>query len=333
MLNALARTVRLTALSLAVAAWAAPAWAAPAGDFPPGTFSDNGNYKLADFEGKLLVLFFYEQNCPRCRGLIPERNKLVEQFKGKPVKFIAVAPGDTTVDALAYVRGTQLKMPAFSDLFGVMQRRYGTQISLNNIYQAYIITPKGDMQPIGDLTAPPIERALQNVSWKYKDAGYDAALSGPIELLEWNQYEAGVKALRPFLKHRTKSVAESANRLMGELTTQAKTWMDDAAKAVETEPARAFDLYSKVAGAFAGDELGKQADEALKSLRKNKAVTDELAARAMYNGLSSAFPRAQMNMKPAFIAQARAIANKYPETPTGKKAAAFADELDKATAQ
>src|SRR4051812_48248131 len=77
-----------------------PAAAKDAADFPPGTFSDGGHYKLSDFEGKVVVLFFYEQNCPKCRGLIPERNKLVDQFKDKPVKFLAVGPGDTRMDVL-----------------------------------------------------------------------------------------------------------------------------------------------------------------------------------------------------------------------------------------
>jgi hypothetical protein len=29
-------------------------------DFPPGTFTDNGNHKLSDFEGKVVVLYFFE---------------------------------------------------------------------------------------------------------------------------------------------------------------------------------------------------------------------------------------------------------------------------------
>src|SRR5688500_14768563 len=99
---------------------------AAAADFPPGAFSDGGRYKLSDLEGKVVVLFFYEQNCPSCRASIPARNKVIDQYKDKPVKCLAIAPGDTLAEASGYTRDTKLKMPAFSDLFGVMQTRYDT---------------------------------------------------------------------------------------------------------------------------------------------------------------------------------------------------------------
>ena len=34
----------------------------PAADFPPGLFSDGKTYSLADFKGKVVVLYFYEKD-------------------------------------------------------------------------------------------------------------------------------------------------------------------------------------------------------------------------------------------------------------------------------
>jgi thiol-disulfide isomerase/thioredoxin len=306
--------------------------ASEAADFPPGAFSDGGKYKLADFEGKVLVLFFYEQGCPTCRGLIPERNKVVDQFKDQPVKFIAVAPGDTLVDAIGYTRSTHLKMPAFSDLFGVMQTRYGFSISLRNIYQFRIIGPKGNI--VGMSMEPAaIEKALSDVKWKYKDGGYDKSLNTVIDMLEWNQYEPAVRQLKISTKAGNKTVAESATKLMDAVKAEGKGWLDEAAKASETDPIKAYDLYKKVSAVFAGDEMAKTADAALKTLAKDKTVVAELAARTMYDQLGTAAARAQMTQKPVFIKQAQAIATKYPDTATGKKAKAFAEDLEKATAE
>ena len=50
----------------------------PALDFPPGLFVDGKPYSLADCRGKAVVLFFYESQCPRCKGAIPERNAVVK---------------------------------------------------------------------------------------------------------------------------------------------------------------------------------------------------------------------------------------------------------------
>jgi len=317
---------------LLVALLATAASAAPAADFPPGTFSDGQQYKLADFEGKVVVLFFYEQHCPKCRGLIPERNKVVDQFKDKPVKFIAVAPGDTTLDALAYTRDTKLKMPAFSDLFGVMQTRYGHKISMQNIYQFAIIGPTGDI--VGHSMNPDdIEKALAGVKLKYKEGGYHASLNQIVDALDWGQYQRAMPFLKRAMKDSKKEVAESAKKLFDDVKAQGKEWLTEAAKASDGEPVKAYDLYKKVSLAFVGEDLAKEADAALKTLAKNKAVIDELAARAMYDQLSSAESKAQMAQKPLFIKQAQTIATKYPQTPTGKKAKELAEDLDRATAE
>src|SRR4051812_14254375 len=63
-------------------------------DFPPGLFSDGRHYSLSDFRGKVVVLFFYESRCPRCKGSIPERNEVVRRFKDRPVQFFAVGASD-----------------------------------------------------------------------------------------------------------------------------------------------------------------------------------------------------------------------------------------------
>src|SRR3954463_13531883 len=104
------RLIACASFVLAILAGVSISRATSAPDFPPGSFNDGGHYKLSDFEGKVVVLFFYEQDCPTCRGLIPKRNEVVDQFKKKPVKFLAVAPGDTLIDTIGYQKSTHLKM-------------------------------------------------------------------------------------------------------------------------------------------------------------------------------------------------------------------------------
>jgi peroxiredoxin len=337
MLRPIARNVKAfisaSVLAAMLAAASSPVLAKET-DFPPGAFSDGGRYKLSDYEGKVVVLFFYEQDCPRCRGLIPERNKVVDQFKDKPVKFFAVAPGDTRMDTLAYTRDTRLNMPAFSDLFGVMQGRYGVNISLRNIYQFVVIGPKGNIvERNSDMNPGDIEKALADAKFKYKDGGYHASLNQIVDALEWGQYPQAIAALKVATKSPKKEIAESAKKLMDAVKAEGKAWLDEAAKASESDPVKAFDLYKKVSLSFPGDDLAKQADAGLKPLAKNKPLSDELAARSMYEQLAVAGAKAQKTQKMLFVQQANLIASKYPETPTGKRAKEFAGELEAATVQ
>lgn len=48
------------ALALAPAAAAQGKFGEQAPDFPPGVFTDGNQYKLSDFQGKIVVLYFFE---------------------------------------------------------------------------------------------------------------------------------------------------------------------------------------------------------------------------------------------------------------------------------
>ncbi len=295
-------------------------------DFPPGLFIDGNHYSLNDLEGKVTVLFFYEKDCPTCRGQIPQRNEVVEAFKGKPVRFIAIAAGDSIQEAKSYVAETHLNMAVFADNLSLMEKRYGFTISLQNIYQFRVIGTTGVVEEYR-MEPAAIEKSLTHVKWKYKEGGYDARLAQAIESFEWNQYADGLRLLKPFLKNSKKDLAESAKKLNEAVRAEGQGWLDTAEKAVDAQPVQAFNLYTKTANAFYGEDLAKKAADALKKLQTNPAVKDELAARAMYDKLCAGAGRA----RPADAGQvaqfAASIAKKYPKTPTGMKAEEIAKEM------
>lgn len=303
-----------------------------AADFPPGLFSDGGQYSLADFQGKVVVLFFYEKDCPGCRGTIPQRNAVVKQFQGKPVRFFAVAAGDTFQQAKAYGAGTKLAMPVFADPLSLMERRYGQTISLQNIYQFRVIGPDGKI--VGyKMEAPEIEKALAGVKLKSDPEQYHAKVRPAVDLFEWNQYAAGGKALKKLLKHKDKEVAESAARLQEVVKAELTQWSEEGATATDGDPVKAYDLYAKVAAALPkDDELSKKAAEAMKTLKSNKDVKSELDARKQYAKMLTAMGAAQPSQRAEVARFAAGIARKYPDAPTGKKAAELADELGKEVA-
>jgi hypothetical protein len=243
------------------------------------------------------------------------------------VKFFAVAAGDTLQQAKSYAGGTKLAMPVFADPFGLMEKRYGETLSLQNIWQFRVIGPDGK---VSGYTMDPadIDKALTKVELKYKPEHYHAKVRPAVELFEWNQYPAGMKSLRSLLKHKDKEVADSAAKLLEAVKAEAAEWMGEAEASKDAEPVKAYDLYSKVVATFgAADELAKPAAEALKALRANDAVKKELDARKAYDKVVNVMATATQKQKPDVAKFAADIAKKYPDTPTGRKAEALQKEL------
>jgi len=214
--------------------------------FPAGLFTDGKTYQLSDFKGKVVVLFFYESQCPRCKGTIPERNDVVKAFEGKPVKFIAIGASDSLDSASGYGRETKLQMPIFADNLGLMEARYNQKISLMNIWQFRVIGPDGNIVGL-DMTKETIEKALKDAAWRYDPKEYDAKLKPALDAFEWNQWDAGMKLLAPLRRNPTKAIAESANKFYDVLKKEGEEWKAEADKIVETDPVKAYDLYGKVA--------------------------------------------------------------------------------------
>lgn len=297
-------------------------------DFPPGVFNDGKQYRLEDFRGKTVVLFFYEKDCPRCRSSIPQRNKVVQAYKDKPVKFIAIAAGDTLGDAKSYSGQTGLAMPIFVDSFSLMEKRYDQTISLNNIWQFRVIGPDGKVAGYKmEANDEHLEKAVAASTWKYKDGGYDAKLLPAIEHLEWGQYEQGITKLKPFLKNPNADLAASAQKLFDAVKAEGEQWMQEAAAAEADQPTRAYDLYTRVATAFSGDPLGDRAKQSAKTLSAKQQVQDELAARRMYDGFLTAMAQSNPANKAKLIELGKKITAKYPSTEIAGKVKTVLGEI------
>jgi hypothetical protein len=210
-----------------------------------------------------------------------------------------------------------------------MQKRYGEEISLQNIYAFRVIGPDGSV--VSQSMSPgDIERALAGAKLKYDPAEYHDKLRPTVELFEWNQYAAGNKALKKLLTHKDKEVAESAAKLQAAVTAEVGKWVEEAEAAADGEPVKAYDLYVRADAALpARDELGKKVSEALKKLKANKDVKAELDARKMLEKMHGVMPVATPTQRADVARFAASIAKKYPETPTGKKAAELAEDLKK----
>jgi hypothetical protein len=207
-----------------------------------------------------------------------------------------------------------------------MEKRYGQQISLKNIYQIRVVGPDGKVVGMR-MAAEDISKIAEKASWKYRGDDYHAKLLPALDAFEWNQHVRGMKLLMPLRKSKMKEVAESAEKLFAAIKEEGSKWKEEADQAADEKPVEAYDLYSRIAAVFPGEELGKSVTAPLKKLAAIKAVKDELAARKAFDQALTASARMTPAQKKQVALTFRGIAKKFMGTPTAEKATAFAQEL------
>ncbi|MEM6552540.1 MAG: redoxin domain-containing protein [Planctomycetota bacterium] len=295
-------------------------------EFPPGRFTDGKSRSIAQHRGEaVVVLFFYEQGCPKCRNLIPERNAIVEQYRDQPVAFYAIAAGDSLAQAKRYVSSTRLRMPTFADPLALMEGLYGFEISLRNIYQFRVINPDGTLGAASSrLRTSDIDAALAKLQPVHDPADYHDDLAAVVNLFNAGSYARATAQLRRFERSTDEALLASAQALRTAHNARGEARLAEAETLAEQDPVAAIDIYEDLAKTYAREPLAATARKAAAALKSDERVDQEQKARRMFKRLASAVARATPEQRDQVLAFAGKIAEEYPDTPTGRRAAALA---------
>lgn len=184
--------------ALIAAAVALDASPLPAAESPelPATIVNSPPLTKEGLRGKVVVFYFYEETCPRCRGAWPGRLQVAEGYRDKPVVFVAVNSGTSAAEMAAYLKSVNCPWPGIVDADRRFEKAMGIdpEISLQNIYQASIITPSGELVDASpqDLKAD-IDRYVGEATWRVDAAEITAPLRPAWWAFETGQFnQAGV---------------------------------------------------------------------------------------------------------------------------------------------
>jgi hypothetical protein len=291
-------------------------------ELPPGAFSDGRKYKLADFKGKVLVLFYFDPASTKSLQTLKDRLDAAKVLSARPVKLLGIAKGDPGSWPATFHAG-DVPFPVYADNLAVFGELYGTRYSFGcRVFDADG-SPSDWQSEFAD-----IDSAADKAKWTWKSDDYPKQLSRVLDLLEWNQFEPAMKQLKSLRHDTSKSVADAAEKLYAAVRTTATEWKKDADKQAADKPVAAYDLYLKVSLAFGDDEAGKSALDAANGLKTNKVVAAELAARDLMAKVATALA----NMKLAQISQVSdmlaQIRQKCADAPTAVQAQAIEHVLN-----
>jgi len=311
-----------------LAAFLVPAAAARAQDaleLKGSGWVNSKGLSLDRLKGKIVVVFFFEEECPRCLAGIPGRNALRRSYADKPVVFMAVNSGNPRSVVEEYAKSNKMEWPIFVDEQRETEKPFGFKISLQNIYQWYLIDPEGKLHHAGfdeKSIAAAVDGYLPQAKMLFDGIAVPEKLKPLARELEMGQYDPNVAELASLAQKGPKDLQPAAQSMYDKFKPMAEEGLQKA-KAFEDEGKKypAYVEYARVATWFKRTEYEKTATAALAVLKKDKAVQEELAAKAMLDQARTLMHSSRKNDRESAPVLLAALQKKYPNTEAGREAA------------
>jgi thiol-disulfide isomerase/thioredoxin len=304
---------------------------ASAAEFPASStqWINSAPLSRQGLEGKAALLWFFEEDCPRCRDKWPELLKTAQEFEGQPIVFIAVNSGSTRREIEQYARQNKVTWPVIVDQDRQWEKALGvTEISLNNITQVKLLMPNGEFQTgrWNDVKGS-AERALQGAAFKVDPEGIPASMKPVWIDVEFGRYAQAATLIKRSLNSSKEDVKAAAEKLDAHIQAElaAKLKSAEEAKAKE-EFWAAYKMYEHIADQFAGHENAVEASKQAKLLSKERAVVEELAAQKQLALALTQIRSANRTQQMRGLASLKRIAERA-DSETGAEAKQLLDQL------
>ncbi len=230
--------------------------------------------------GKAVLLYFYEETCPKCKGRWPGLLKIAADHKLDPIVFVAVNSGTPTAAVERYAHSVRLTWPVIVDTDRSFEKACRvSEINLQNISVVCCLTPQGQLRPgRWDDVEDTVAQALKGASWKVDPAAVPDDLKIAWRNIEFANYSKAATTLTKALASRSSDVKAAAEKLSDVVTSQATADLEAAAAVVGKSKYRAHEQYTTIAERYNGFPAAKEAAAARRELVKDPALRAELAA-------------------------------------------------------
>lgn len=274
-------------------------------------------------KGKLVVLYFFEEDCPRCREAWPDKLDLAKKYADKPVVFIGVNSGTQPDKLQTYLRETGVNWPTIVDVDRSLERfaKVG-EISLQNISQLSVITPQGELQrgSWSDWEGT-IERYISDAKWRIDPTEIPAALKPIWQNVELGNFGAALSALAKSKKFKDEKSQAAIEKLNGAITDEFNEQLA-AAKSAEEAGNKwgAYQRYHAMTVMFKSLPDAKEVKDAEKKLAADTAVAREIKAATMLAKATQSKGSSSAAGEKRRTAALQAIVKDYADTAAGKQA-------------
>jgi len=275
--------------------------------------------------GKAIVLYFFEEGCPRCREKWPAIVAAAKQSRGKPVMLIAVNSGSPPDRLARYVKEQGLDFPVIADVDRSLEKAAGVQaVSLNNIWQARVIDPDGKLQ-LGDGGDIPgtLESAAASANWNVDPEKFPAEMLPTWQMVEFGNYAGAAKMVTRYSRDGKPAVKSAGEILQAFVVGKLNESVALAEQVAQDGNAwQAFRRYDTIKSEFAGYTLPVAVESEWLRLKNDESIKTEIEAVKLYQTALKIIASGRAN--PARVkAMKDKIIEKYPGTEAAQLASAM----------
>lgn len=299
-------------------------------EFPqdPHLWINSSPIELSRLKGKGVVLYFFEEGCPKCRAKWSDLNSMAKSHADDPLLFVAISSGTQRGEMESYIQKSHVGWPVLLDPDRSFEKACDVgEISLNNIMQFSYITADGSMhRGRWDKPEESVESALKDARWSVDPKTIPDALKPTWQQVEFQYYAAAAPSLVKSLKSRNEETKSAAKALMEAVQPRIDEMAQQADKAYNgRDKMNALRAYTQLAERFKGYELPENVASRTRELQADPAVKVELGAWKIYDKAiqHSNIPSQQQ----IAVAALKRLVRTKPNTEAGQKAADLLQSL------
>ncbi len=271
--------------------------------------------------GKSAVLYFFDEQCPRCVEAWPRVLLQAAKFDGTPLMFIGVNSGTSRPQLESYLKKYKVNWPVICDTDRSFEAQFVFTISLENIKQVRLLTSTGSFKS-GDpdnIEGSAVE-AMKGAKWKVEPQDVPTLLQPAWLAIEFGKYPDAALLLKKNLNGKGE-LKEAAQRLQQVVLDDLNSQVEAATKSFDEDKKwDAFKRFSAIPIKFKGySAVPASVTAKIKELSSDETIKEEQAALKMLDNAIQTASRSPTGRKAA-LKQLQKLIEEHSKTEAASEA-------------
>lgn len=202
----------------------------------PRLWRNSAPLSLEALEGKGVVFYFFEEQCPICAEKWPALHAMAQKHRSEPVLFVAVNSGTDPRTLGRYLSQYRVQWPVIVDVNRSLESDLGVPtISLDgSVFAVRYRNGDGEFAGAGADFEKTVKAALKGAEWRVEPSAVPRELRTAWQAIEFGDFPAAARAVNKAVNGKDGPVKDGARRLLDAVEAEARDLGKVAQKALNS---------------------------------------------------------------------------------------------------